>query len=200
MIKVSSGTKVKEFLENYKSADPEERAGMMMDNYLIFPKLIKRAESKTRYLIKSEREYRRSHSRGELGVRVKSSNLSDPTFEEAALNLLIDQSFETGKIEKGIIDGLEGDEEYEETIHIISVMWADYKMLNEIIDNCEEEDVRLLKKYLMENKVYRVIAEEEDCSYDSVKRKITKIREEIREEMIECLEDRAKRTTGRETK
>ncbi len=185
----------KDLIQNYKRASPEGRVEMMMDNYKGFPGLIKKAESKTRYLIKSEREYRRSHSRGELGVRVNTSDLSDPTYEEAKLNILIEQSFETGTIEKGIIDGLEGETEYEESIYMISVMRYDYNLLNEIIDGCDEEDIRIMKRYLVDKKVYREIAEEENCSYDSIRRIVIRVRDEIKEEMIESLEKMKKRTT-----
>ncbi len=34
---------------------------------------------------------------GELGVRVQTSNVSDPTFEEAATNIMIDKALETGE-------------------------------------------------------------------------------------------------------
>lgn len=36
-----------------------------------------------------EREFVRSHSRGELGVRVQTSNLSDTTADEAITNVTI---------------------------------------------------------------------------------------------------------------
>ena len=186
----------KDLIQNYKRASPEDRVNMMMDNYKGFPGLIKKAESKTRYLIKSEREYRRSHSRGELGVRVNTSNLSDPTYEEAKLNILIEQSFETGNIEKGIIDGLEGETEYAEDIYIISVMRYDFKLLNELIEGSDEEDIRIMKRYLVDKKVYREIAEEENCSYDSVRRIVIRAIDEIKAEMIESLEKMEKRTAG----
>ena len=34
---------------------------------------------------------------GKLGVRVQTSNVSDPTFEEAATNIMIDKALETGE-------------------------------------------------------------------------------------------------------
>lgn len=58
----------RDLLQGYKVADPEEQLHLMMSNYAIFPKLIHRAEKKTTYKIKSEREFLCSHSRDELGI------------------------------------------------------------------------------------------------------------------------------------
>ena len=44
----------------------------------------------------------------------------------------------------------------------------------------KQEEIEALRKRLAERKAYRVIAEEEDCSYDTIKRKLTAIRNEIR--------------------
>lgn len=77
-----------DLLKSYRVADSEERFSILMDNYAVFPKVIRKAQKKTEYKIKAEREYLRSHSRGELGVRVQTSKKSDTTAEEAIANCI----------------------------------------------------------------------------------------------------------------
>ena len=88
-----------DLLKSYRVADSEERFSILMDNYAVFPKVIRKAQKKTEYKIKAEREYLRSHSRGELGVRVQTSKKSDTTVEEAIANVTLEEAFATGKVE-----------------------------------------------------------------------------------------------------
>lgn len=177
-----------DFLGQYRGADSDGRLDIMMDNFATFPKLIRKLEKKIQYKVKAEREYQRSHSRGELGVRVQSSKLSDTTAEEAIANVTLEEAFATGKVDKGLLKGIDNAAEYEADIRIINVMRMDFELLEEIIEDLERDDSRIIKKYLYECKFYREIAEEEDCSYDSIKRRIHRVKGEIREEILECLE------------
>lgn len=79
-----------DILRSYRSNDAEGRLAIMLNNYAVFPKIICKAEKKIQYKIKSEKEYLRSHARGELGVRVQTSGTSDPTFNEASTNIMIE--------------------------------------------------------------------------------------------------------------
>lgn len=67
----------------------------MMSNYAIFTKLIHRAETKTTYKIKSEKEFLRSHSIDELGISVQTSTRSDSTADEAIANVSLEEAFTT---------------------------------------------------------------------------------------------------------
>lgn len=79
-----------DILRSYRSNDAEGRLAIMLNNYAVFPKIIRKAEKKIQYKIKSEKEYLRSHARCELGVRVQTSGTSDPTFNEACLTVFAD--------------------------------------------------------------------------------------------------------------
>ena len=133
------------FLGQYRGADSDGRLDIMMDNFATFPKLIRKLEKKIQYKIKAEREYQRSHSRGELGVRVQSSKLSDTTAEEAIANVTLEEAFATGKVDKGLLKGIDNAAEYEADIRIINVMRMDFELLEEIIEDLERgERARIL--------------------------------------------------------
>ncbi|MGF0143995.1 hypothetical protein, partial [Sharpea azabuensis] len=82
-----------------------------------------------------EKEFVRSHSRCELGVRVQTSNLSNTTADEAITNVTMEEAFNTGIIDKGLLRGVENASIYEADIRIISVMKMDYELLEEIIED-----------------------------------------------------------------
>lgn len=177
-----------DFLQNYRAADSEERFSIMMENYAVFLKVIRKAEKKIEYKIKAEREYQRSHNRGELGVRVQTSRKSDPTADEAVSNVTLEEAFHTGNIDGSLLKGIDEASVYEADIRIISTMRMDYGLLVDIIAGYNDEDQRILKKYLEECKTFMVIADEEQCSYDRIKRRYRKLKEEIRDEIVECLD------------
>ena len=177
-----------DILQHYRTSDAEGRLSLMLSNYAVFPKAIRRAEKKIQYKIKSEQEYLRSHSRGELGVRVQTSGTSDPTFNEAATNIMIEQAFETGEVDKGLLKEVAEATKYKEDIRIISIMKMDYELLEEIIEDLDENDMRVMKQHLLQGKLLREIADDEDRTYEAIKKRVERIRADIREEIIECLE------------
>ncbi|MBQ8666884.1 MAG: hypothetical protein IJ526_08480 [Lachnospiraceae bacterium] len=180
--------KAKDILQEYRSSNAEGRLNIMMANFYVFPKMIRKMEMKTRYRIKSEREYLRSKARRELGVRVQKSDISKPTEEEAIANVTLEEAFKTGVIDTGILKGIEGASDYEANIRIISVMRMDFELLEEIIEDLNDEDSKWVKEYLGKEKQLKEIALDQGKTYIAVRRRYAKIREEIRDEILDCLE------------
>ena len=180
--------KEKDFLTEYRCSDAEGRLNLMINNYSSFPKIIRKMEVKVRYRIKSEKEYMRSHSRDELGVRIQTSKISDPTFDEAATNILIDKALESGKAEGGLLSGIEDATRYEADIRIISIMRMDFELLSEIVEDLDDDESCWMKEFLTKQKMLKEIAGERGVSYDTIKRRAYELRSNIREEIIECLE------------
>lgn len=177
-----------DILRSYRSMDAEGRLSIMLGNYAVFPKIIRKAEKKIQYKIKLEQEYLRSHSRDELGVRVQKSGTSDPTFNEAASNIIIENALKTGEIDKGLLKGIKDASVYEEEIRTISNMRMDFELLEYIIENLEESDSKIIKQHLVEGRLFKEIADDEGRTYEAIKKRIERIRTEIREEILECLE------------
>lgn len=135
-----------------------------------------------------EKEFVRSHSRGELGVRVQTSNLSDTTADEAITNVTMEEAFNTGIIDKGLLRGVENASIYEADIRIISVMKMDYELLEEIIEDLAEHDSKILKQYLVERRIMKKIVIDEDRTYEAIRKRIERIKADIHEEIIDCLQ------------
>ena len=177
-----------DILHSYRSNDASGRLSIMLNNYAIFPKIIRKAEKKIQYRIKSEKEYLRSHTRDELGVRVQTFGMSDPTFDEASINIMIEEAFKTGEVDKGLLKGMKDAATYEEEIHLVSIMRMDFELLEEIIEDLDKSDSKIMKQYLVEGRLFKEIADDEGRTYEAIKKRMERIRAEIREEILDCLE------------
>ncbi len=180
--------KDEEFLLNYKKSEPEDRFFIIYNNYVSFPKLIKKIEKKLQYIINAEKEFVRNQHRGELGVRIQTSNLSNITAEVAISNVMLEDSFKTGKFDPEALKGVEDAAKYEEYIRILKLMRMDYELIEEIVGALDPEDYKTFKATRIEGKLLRDIAKSNDRTLICIKKRVAKIRDEIKEEAIECME------------
>ncbi len=177
-----------QFLIKYRKADPDRRLSLMLENYKAFPNLIRKDEKIITYLIKSERAFSRSHFRGELDVKVQTSRKGDPTADEAVENVSLEEAFASGEIDRSILTGVKNAADYEADIHFIKILKMDYELLQEIIEGLDECDSKVIKDYLLERKLYREIADDMDRTYDGIRKRMKRIKKDIRDEIIEYLE------------
>lgn len=177
-----------DLLKLYRQTDADGRFSLMMANYTNFPGIIKNAEIKTLYRIRSEREYLRSRSRDELGVRVQGSGLADITADEAMDISAIKDSFSTGRLPVALLKGIEGAEEYMEDIRTISLMHMDYELLQGLVEALEEREARLFRMHVVEGQFYKEIGDEEGQNSESVRKRMQKLRNSLRDEIVELLE------------
>lgn len=70
----------------------------------------------------------------------------------------------------------------------VSIMRMDFELLEEIIEDLDESDSKIMKQYLVEGRLFKEIADEEGRTYEAIKKRMERIRAEIREEILECLE------------
>jgi len=172
----------------YKEADPEGRFQIMMRNYHIFPRELNKAESKIRFRIKAELECERQKVSEGLGVRVQTSSMGDRTASEAIANVLLEEAFKTGNIDHSILKGISEAAEIEEEIHMIRIMRMDFELLEGLLKNLSELDARIMVKHFSEKKFCKEIAGEEDKEPEAVKKRIYRLKQSLKEEIIEYLE------------
>jgi len=180
--------KAKDFIREYRRSDADGRLDLMLNHYGIFPRIIRMLERRTKYKIKTERERLVSKARGELGVRIQKSDISKPTEEEAVANVTMDEAFETGKIDPSILKGIESSDEYAADIRIISIMKMDFDLLSDSIDALGAEDSEWIKEYFNKEKLLKEIALDQDKSYDAMKKRLVRLRADLRDAVIDCLE------------
>ena len=76
-------------VEQYADADTSGRIDILIKYYPNFLRLMEGYEQSLSYIIKLVKEYRHRAARGELGVWVQTSEISDPTAREAIDNIMI---------------------------------------------------------------------------------------------------------------
>ena len=180
-----SGT---DFLKLYRQTDADGRFSLMMANYSSFPAIIKNAEVKTLYRIRSEREYARSRSKGELGVRVQGAGMADITADEAMDITAIKDSFLTGRLPAALLKGVEGAEDYLEEIRTIYLMHIDYDLLHGLVETLDEREAKLFRMHVVEGQFYKEIGDEEGQNSESVRKRMQKLRNWLRDEIVDLLE------------
>ena len=180
--------KAKDFIKEYRGSDADGRLDLMLSHYGIFPRIIRMLERRTKYKIKTERERLVSKARGELGVRIQKSDISKPTEEEAVANVTLEEAFETGNIDPSILKGIESSAEYAADIRIISIMKMDFDLLSDSIDALGAEDSEWIKEYFNKEKLLKEIALDQDKSYDAMKKRLVRLRADLRDAVIDCLE------------
>lgn len=176
------------FIKIYKEADPEGRFQIMMSNYHVFPREINKAESKIRFRIKSEQEWARQKVSEGLGVRVQTSSTGERTANDAIANVLLEEAFKTGIIDHSILKGISEAAEIEEEIHMIRIMRMDFELLEGLLKNLSELDARIMVKHFSEKKFCKEIAGEENKEPEAVRKRIYRLKQSLKEEIIEYLE------------
>ena len=89
-------------VEEYAQADIEAKIELIIRYYPNFLKIVDLHERELQYIIKQEKAYNRRKAKGDLGVRVQTSGISNPTFDEADANLEMEKAFASGDIEEVI--------------------------------------------------------------------------------------------------
>ena len=177
-----------DIIKEYQKMSAEERINIMLRNYQNFSNMIQIEEAKIKHDIKSEKEYLRSQARGKLGVRVQVSGLSNPTYEEVETNIMIDESIESGTADSNLLKGIEDSSVYKERIHMLRIMRMDYILLETVVENMDREDSELIKLRLCEGLTVRQIAAEKSMGFEAVRARISRIRRQIREQIIDNIQ------------
>jgi len=176
-----------QFLKRYRDAEPESRIEIILENYAVFPGKINIIEAEMKFNIISEQEFLRSHRRGETGIRVNNSELSNPTERAAFNNMELDDAFKEGTLDS-ILKGIDNASEYEEDYRTLGVMKREFLLLKTFMKNIDEEDSEIVLMRLEENKSFNEIAIAIDLHKDTVRRRYNQIRLDINNELVACLE------------
>ena len=178
----------KSFIVIYKEADPEGRFQILLDNYAIVSKEIRKAEKKLEFKIKAEKEWARSRAREELGVRVQTSSKGDQTANEAIANVMLEEAFKTGELDNSVFNGIADFSEYEEEFHIIRILKMDYELLVELVEGLADDDARIMKCRFGEGRYLKELADDEGKTIQAITKRLDRLTNELKEEILDYLE------------
>ncbi len=122
-----------ELVDAYEKADPSERFKLIYENYSVFPQLVDCFEIGLFNTILNEKEYnRRARNSADLGVRVQTSNKSDPTAKVAVERGMIREAIQKCDFDGGILKDTDNPEKHRKDIWTIAMMRREYEVFDSI--------------------------------------------------------------------
>ena len=181
---MATGAKV---IQLFRKADNKTRVGLICDNYSCFENIIDADINSLKNTVADEIRSMKSSRRtgaAELGVRVQGGGgISDPTFNEAANNTMIEIAIQTCDFSNGIIEGIEHEQYVMERAEVLRTMKHDLDSFKMQLGCLQDEEKVYFMPYLLKQKTIYDLADELGFTYKTTYRKIDKIRIKINEGM-----------------
>lgn len=178
-------------IEEYADASIEKKVEIILDNYEGFCALVDGYEKCLSIQIRTEREYNRKGSSGDLGIRVQTSGLSDTTARIAIENVSIQEAIKSGDYESAL-KGADNIEKHKKEIRTLINMRDDYIIVSNQIHVLQGKELRLFKVFLSGEKELQELATEEGMCYNAIWKKIRKSRNAVTAHSLSFLESKYK--------
>ena len=174
--------KDKEIFDSYASGNPNQRFDLIYKYYRTFPKLIDSFETGVFNMILNEREYnRRAKNKADLGVRVQTSNKSDPTAKLAVERVMIREAIEKCDLDGGILKDTDNPEIHKKNIWTITMMRREYEVFDSFLNTLDGREYTIMTRYLNDKCRVSKIAEELDVADKTVSNLLSNIKSSLRE-------------------
>lgn len=175
-----------EFIRKYADADVNGRLEIILKNYPRFMQMVDGYEQCLSIIIRNEREYNRSRKGEDLGVRVQTSRLSNPTERQAIENVSIQEAIRAGDVEAA----LKGADDYEK--HAVEIktlvnMREDYQILTNQFLFLEDKEGAMFSDYISKRRSVAAIADDEGLAYETIRWRLKETRKLIKRNASEFL-------------
>lgn len=172
----------KDIFTDYKIKNLCKRTEIILCNFTRFPYIIASERESLKYWIIEDRRYGRSHQKEELGVSVHGTGASDITAREALERIEVSQWVESRGITDEMLKSIQS-EELIEKLDTINLMESDYRIFCRIYKGLPQGDQKILNLRIVDDKTLEEISEIYCIEPESVKKRLQRIRKNIREEM-----------------
>lgn len=177
-----------EKLHHYSESAPEYKVKYILANYDRFPRIVAGYESNWEVIIRAERRYSQVAEKGVLGVRVQTSEISDPTMTDAISNLEINAAH-TKKELFHVLKGTDNPDQHIMAKCIIQDMQDDYEILRNMICMLGQADEEMLLRYLQrEDDSLQNLADECGLELATYKKRIYNLKKSVSFSAVECIE------------
>ena len=174
-----------ELVTAYSKGSPKERFKLIYKNYEVFLNLVESYEAGLFNRILYEREYNLRAKKGEdLGIRIQTNRISDPTARQAIENLLIREVIEEEKDSGNILKDTDDPEKHRRDISTLRMMRREYEVFDKSLKALSGRDYRITYRYIHKEQKLEKIAEEEDMAYQSIKNLIAATRKTLEQRII----------------
>ena len=171
-------------IRQYILADFEERVSIMLENYTTFEAQLEIELDGIEYRIKEERAYQRRAARGDLGVRVQTSDISDPTYREAEENIMIEEALKHMDCNLDILESCEEVEAIKRDIYAMEIMQIDFHNMKKQLKVMKSLDRSTLLTIYEEEVELQTFAANEGIDYESARSRVNRAKKRLQEKMI----------------
>ena len=172
----------------YADADMDERVNILINYYPNIMQLVDGYERSLQIIIKQEREYLRNRAKGELGVRVQTSGISDPTANEAIENMTIEEAIKSGDLSAVTKDlDAETRELHELEVRTIRNMREDFGIMKSNFFYLMPDEAKLFEKYLRCGRHAEKLAYEIDVKPTALKQHMCRVRRVVFDQTVGIL-------------
>ncbi len=140
-------------VDRYGQGNPHERFMLIYKNYEVFLKLIESYETGLFNRILYEREYNLRAKNGEdIGIRVQTNRISDPTARKAIENLMIREAIEEANDSGNILKDTDDPEKHKRDILMLRMMRREYEVFNTSLNALTGREYRITYRYIQKEK------------------------------------------------
>lgn len=161
-------------------AKPGKRVDLICKYYPCFLVVVENYIVKMKKDIIDEQDFNRRDRMGDLGIRVQTSNIGDPTQSLAVRRTMLEEAIRSGNFNEGELDDTDNKEEYIYKSSVIRDMLYDYKVFQDNLNGLMPAEKELFISYLEQKVSLLEIAESLGIKYDSAGQKIRRIKLSIK--------------------
>ena len=175
-------------VERYSRATVEKRVEIILDNYSNFDCMLDGFERSLYLVILTEREDKRNSEKSDLGVRVQTSNISDPTGNTGTNEAELKRAIHEGDW-LSAIQGTINPEKHRKEIVTIHRMRMGYELVTQQFGQLKPRQRRLFKKYLSGEDEPVDIADEFGITVEALRTRVYRYRLKVKESALYHMEN-----------
>lgn len=175
-------------VKQYEEANVSGRIEILIKYYPNFIRLVEGYEQSLSFIIKEEKAYKHRQAKGELGVRVQTSGISDPTAREAIDNIMIMEAIRSGDL-SSIIRDLDDEVSrlHEAEVATLQNMKEDYSVLQSTFYYLDPDAADTFVKYLECGRKTEKLAYDLDIKPEALKMQMCRTKKTIMEQTAAIL-------------
>lgn len=180
---------IRNILNVYEKADSAKKVDIIIRYYPNFLGIVESYMEGLRYMIENEKAYNRSKTRGDLGVRVQTSEKhSDITADTAISNVITRDAIIACDFSGDVLEGVDRGEEFQKEAFLLRMMRKDYELFNQQLGILDKEEAEVFGQFLRKEKCIADIAEDKGLVYESVQQKLHRVKRKLKVQMVGFLD------------
>lgn len=179
----------KEIVRRYAAGDPGTRVDIICKYYPQIDGIINGCIASMKFIVVEQKAYNRRAAHGDPGVRVQTGGMhGDPTADTAIIRKELEDAIRECDFSDGILEDVDDPEQIIEQAVILRNMKTVRTLYEEQLGGLENDDRLMFVKYLNHQITLTEIADKFGIQYMSAVRRINRIRNVIKAEVVDAME------------